>query len=81
MTRTIVQHAPAGAGADEHPQFLEACRKLAERAIKLSGEEDQQLTTLFRLGARRHPTARELAAMKQLPGSGGRTRRQERGRR
>ena len=48
------------------PQFLEAYRKLAERAIKSSASEDRQLVTLFRLGARRHPTERELAAMKNF---------------
>ncbi|MDB5461072.1 MAG: hypothetical protein JWO72_2813, partial [Caulobacteraceae bacterium] len=46
-------------------QFIEAYRKLAERAIKSSANEDQQLTTLFRLAVRRHPQAAELASMKR----------------
>jgi hypothetical protein len=47
-------------------QFLEAYRKLAERSMKASASEDGQLVTLFRLGARRHPTERELAAMRNF---------------
>ena len=46
------------------PQFLESYRKLAERSIKSSANPDQQLVTLFRLAARRHPTSRELDTMK-----------------
>ena len=46
------------------PQFMEAYRKLAERSIKSSANPDQQLVTLFRLAARRHPEARELNAMR-----------------
>jgi hypothetical protein len=45
-------------------QFMEAYRKLAERAIKSSAHEDEQLITLWRLAVRRHPDAAELAAMK-----------------
>ena len=48
------------------PQFLEAYRKLAERSMKVSANEDQQLTTLFRLAARRHPSDRELQAMRSF---------------
>jgi hypothetical protein len=48
------------------PQFLEAYRKLAERSMKASANEDQQLVTLFRLGARRHPSDRELTAMRNF---------------
>src|SRR5260370_32849509 len=45
-------------------QFLEAYRKLAERAIKSSANEDEQLITMWRLALRRHPDAAELATMK-----------------
>src|ERR1700759_999258 len=38
-------------------QFMEAYRKLAERVIKSSASEDEQLTTLWRLAVRRHPVA------------------------
>jgi len=47
-------------------QFIEAYRKLAERAIKSSANEDQQLTTLWRLAVRRRPDAIEMASMKQF---------------
>jgi hypothetical protein len=47
-------------------QFVEAYRKLAERALKASANEDQQMVTLFRLAARRHPNAVELASMKRF---------------
>jgi hypothetical protein len=50
-------------------QFVEAYRKLAERAIKSSVNEDEQLTTLFRLAVRRHPTAAEMASMKRFRAS------------
>src|SRR5262249_5167324 len=46
-------------------QFMEAYRKLAERAIQASSNEDQQLTTLWRLAVRRHPDATELAVMRR----------------
>ena len=45
-------------------QFMEAYRKLAERAIKSSANGDEQLITMWRLALRRHPDAAELAAMK-----------------
>jgi hypothetical protein len=45
-------------------QFMEAYRKLAERAIKSSIDADQQLITMWRLAVRRHPTANELATIK-----------------
>ncbi len=45
-------------------QFMEAYRKLAERAIKSSANEDEQLITMWRLAVRRHPDAAELATMK-----------------
>ena len=47
------------------PQFIEAYRKLAERAIKTTPNEDQQLVTIFRLAARRHPSEREMASLKR----------------
>ncbi|HEY4029839.1 MAG TPA: DUF1553 domain-containing protein, partial [Caulobacteraceae bacterium] len=47
-------------------QFMEAYRKIAERAIKSSASEDGQLTTLWRLAVRRHPVATELASMKRF---------------
>jgi hypothetical protein len=47
------------------PQFMEAYRKLAERAIKSSADADQQLTTLWRLAVRRHPDQAELAVIRK----------------
>jgi hypothetical protein len=47
-------------------QFVEAYRKLAERAIKSSANVDQQLTTLWRLAVRRHPDANEMAAIRKF---------------
>jgi hypothetical protein len=47
-------------------QFMEAYRKVAERAIKSSANPDQQLVTMFRLAVRRHPTDTELASMKRF---------------
>ncbi len=44
-------------------QYVEAYRKLAERAIK-SGAGDQQLVTLFRLATRRRPVPAELDTMR-----------------
>ncbi len=45
-------------------QFMEAYRKLAERAINSSANADEQLITLWRLAVRRHPDATELATIK-----------------
>jgi Protein of unknown function (DUF1553) len=45
-------------------QFMEAYRKLAERAITSSANEDEQLITMWRLAVRRHPDAAELATIK-----------------
>jgi hypothetical protein len=45
-------------------QFMEAYRKLAERAIKSSENLDEQLTTMWRLAVRRRPDAAELATIK-----------------
>jgi hypothetical protein len=50
-------------------QFMEAYRKLAERAIKSSADADQQLVTMWRLAARRHPDATELATIKRYRAS------------
>jgi hypothetical protein len=47
-------------------QFVEAYRKVAERAIKASANPDEQLITLWRLAARRHPDANELAAIRKF---------------
>jgi hypothetical protein len=47
-------------------QFMEAYRKLAERAIKASANEDQQLTTLWRLAVRRKPMPAELASARRV---------------
>jgi hypothetical protein len=47
-------------------QFMEAYRKLAERAIKASASEDQQITTLWRLAVRRSPLPAELSAARRL---------------
>jgi hypothetical protein len=41
---------------------MEAYRKLAERVLKASADEDQQITTLWRLAVRRRPYAAELAS-------------------
>jgi hypothetical protein len=46
-------------------QFMEAYRKLAERAIKASANEDQQLVTMWRLAVRRHPDAKELDTIRR----------------
>jgi Protein of unknown function (DUF1553)/Protein of unknown function (DUF1549)/Concanavalin A-like lectin/glucanases superfamily/Planctomycete cytochrome C len=45
-------------------QFMEAYRKVAERAIKSSGSVDEQLVTMWRLAVRRRPDATELATIK-----------------
>jgi hypothetical protein len=46
-------------------QFMEAYRKLAERAIKASASEDEQLVTMWRLAVRRHPDAKELDTIRK----------------
>jgi Protein of unknown function (DUF1553) len=45
-------------------QFMEAYRKVAERAINASANANEQLTTMWRLAVRRHPDAAELATVK-----------------
>ena len=47
------------------PQYMEAYRKLAERAIKLNPDADQQIVTMFRLATRRHPMPREMAVLRK----------------
>jgi hypothetical protein len=47
------------------PQYMEAYRKLAERAIKLNPNTDQQIVTMFRLATRRHPMEREMAVLRK----------------
>jgi hypothetical protein len=44
---------------------METYRKLAERAIKSSADEEEQLITMWRLVVRRHPDATELATIKK----------------
>jgi Protein of unknown function (DUF1553)/Concanavalin A-like lectin/glucanases superfamily len=51
------------------PQFMEAYRKLAERAVKSSSDVDQQIVTLFRLATRRHPSDQELEALRRYRAS------------
>jgi hypothetical protein len=50
-------------------QFMEAYRKIAERAIRSSADKDQQLITMWRLAVRRHPTTAELATITQYRAS------------
>lgn len=45
------------------PQYLEAYRKMAERALKASADPRQQITTVFRLATRRRPLDAELEAL------------------
>ncbi|HYR86453.1 MAG TPA: DUF1553 domain-containing protein [Terriglobia bacterium] len=47
------------------PQYAEACRVLATRAIQASTDTERQLTMVFRLAARRRPTTEELAAVRR----------------
>jgi hypothetical protein len=47
-------------------QFMEAYRKLSERVLKTSADEDQQITTLWRLAVRRKPRPAEMASAKKL---------------
>jgi hypothetical protein len=66
VARTISNTPLQALALMNDPQFLEAYRKLAERSMKSTANPDQQLVTLFRLGARRHPTDRELVAMRKF---------------
>jgi hypothetical protein len=47
------------------PQYAEAYRVLATRAIQASTDKDQQLALVFRLGARRRAAAQELATLRR----------------
>jgi hypothetical protein len=48
----------------DDPQFLEAYRALAGHVLKTETAADARLTEVFRLATRRHPTAAEMAAMR-----------------
>ncbi len=45
------------------PQYMEAYRKMAERAIRMSPEADAQVIALFRLATRRRPLDSEQAIL------------------
>jgi hypothetical protein len=45
-------------------QYMEAYRKLAERALKMTPDRDRQIVDMFRLATRRRPSEIELAALK-----------------
>jgi hypothetical protein len=45
-------------------QYLEAYRKLAERAMAMTPDQDRQIVDMFRLAVRRRPTAAELAVLR-----------------
>jgi mono/diheme cytochrome c family protein len=47
------------------PQYAEAYRVLATRAMATSGNKDQQLALVFRLGVRRRATGEELATIRR----------------
>jgi hypothetical protein len=46
-------------------QYVEAYRKLAERALTSTSDPDKQIVDMFRLATRRRPTTGEMAALKQ----------------
>ncbi|MEO6339037.1 MAG: DUF1553 domain-containing protein, partial [Caulobacteraceae bacterium] len=46
------------------PQYVEAYRKLSERAIKAGPDKDQQIVDMFRLATRRRPSPKELAVLR-----------------
>jgi len=48
------------------PQYVEASRALAERAIAAADDLDQQLAALFHLAARRTPSTAELGALREF---------------
>ena len=64
VTRPISNTPLQGLVMLNDTQFMEAYRKLAERAIKSSANAEEQLITLWRLAVRRHPAANELATIK-----------------
>jgi hypothetical protein len=49
----------------DDPQYVEAYRVLATRAIQTSADKRRQLALVFRLAARRRATAQELAAFER----------------
>jgi hypothetical protein len=49
----------------DDPQYIEAYRALAARAIETDAAIDARLTTIFRLATRRHPRADEMAMMRE----------------
>ena len=46
------------------PQYVEAYRKLSERAIKAGPDKDRQIVDMFRLATRRRPSPKELAVLR-----------------
>jgi hypothetical protein len=61
-----ISNSPLQALALENdPQFVEACRVLAARAMHGSTDTDKQLGMVFRLGVRRSPTAQELQIIRR----------------
>ena len=46
------------------PQYVEAYRQLAQRAIEATADADQRLVRVFRLATRRRPSTAELDAMR-----------------
>jgi mono/diheme cytochrome c family protein len=48
------------------PQYVEAYRAMAERALKLSADEDVQIKLIFRLATKRMPSQQELAALREF---------------
>jgi hypothetical protein len=51
------------------PQYVEAYKKLAERAIASSANTDEQIVTAFRLATRRHPSDQELETLRRYRAS------------
>ena len=49
----------------DDPQFVEAYRALAARALRTDTATDARLTTIFRLATRRHPRNDEMTMMRQ----------------
>jgi hypothetical protein len=48
------------------PQYVEAYRSMAARALKTSADEDVQVRLIFRLAAKRLPSDGELAALREF---------------
>jgi hypothetical protein len=47
------------------PQYLEAYRRIAERAYLTENDADDRIVTIFRLGARRTPTDKEFEILRE----------------